>query len=80
MVVVFVTTDVLDSVGLTELVLVVVWLPDGLVELLGVFVSVGDDVIETEDEGVFVVVVEEVSVDELDGSVVAVIDALLLSD
>jgi len=79
-VVVFVIADVLDSVGLTELVLVVVWLPDGLVELLGVFVSVGDDVIETDEEGVFVVIVEEVSVDELDGSVVAVIDALLLSD
>lgn len=77
---VFVTTDVLDSVGLTELVLVVVWLPEGLVEMLGVFVSVGDDVMETEEEGVFVVVVEEVSVDELDGWVVAVIDALLLSE
>ena len=77
---VLVTTDVLDSVGLTELVFVVVWLPEGLVELLGVFVSVDDDVMETEEEGVFVVVVEEVSVEELDDWVVAVIDALLLSD
>lgn len=58
----------------------VVWLPEGLVELLGVFVSVDDDVMETEEEGVFVVVVEEVSVEELDDWVVAVIDALLLSD
>jgi hypothetical protein len=57
-----------------------VWLPDGLVELLGVFVSVEDDVIETEEEGVFVVVVEEVSVDELDDWVVAVIDTLDVSD
>jgi len=62
------------------LVLVMVWLPDGLVELLGVFVSVEDDVIETEEEGVFVVVVEEVSVDELDDWVVAVIDTLDVSD
>ncbi len=62
------------------LVLVMVWLPDGLVEVLGVFVSVEDDVIETEEEGVFVVVVEEVSVDELDDWVVAVIDTLDVSD
>ena len=62
------------------LVLVMVWLPDGLVEVLGVFVSVEDNVIETEEEGVFVVVVEEVSVDELDDWVVAVIDTLDVSD
>ena len=80
MVDVLVTTDVLDSVGLTELVLVVVWLPDGLVETVGVLDSVDDDVIETVEEGVFVVVVEEVCVDELDGWVVAVVDTLLVSD
>lgn len=58
----------------------VVWLPEGLVELLGVFVSVDDDVIETEEEGLFDTVVEEVSVEVVDGSVVAVIDALDVSD
>ena len=60
--------------------MVVVEETDGLVELLGVLVSVGDDVIETEEEGVFVVVVEEVTVEEVDGCVVAVMDVLLLSD
>jgi hypothetical protein len=79
-VVVLVTTDVLDSVGLTELVFVVVLLPEGLVELLGVFVSVDDDVMETEEEGLFDTVVEEVSVELVDGSVVAVIDVLDVSD
>ena len=60
--------------------MVVVEETDELVELLGVFVSVDDDVIETVEELVFDTVVEEVSVEELDGWVVAVIDALLLSD
>jgi len=59
---------------------VVVLLPEGLVELLGVFVSVDDDVMETEEEGLFDTVVEEVSVELVDGSVVAVIDVLDVSD
>ncbi len=58
----------------------VVLLPEGLVELLGVFVSVDDDVMETEEEGLFDTVVEEVSVELVDGSVVAVIDVLDVSD
>ena len=77
---VFVIADVLDSVELTEPVLVLVEETDELVETVGVLDSVDDDVIETVEEGVFVVVVEEVSVEELDGSVVAVIDTLLVSD
>lgn len=73
-------TEVLDNVGVRVLVLVVVEETDGLVELLGVLVSVDDDVIETEEEGVFVVVVEAVSVEELESTELCVIEGLLLSD
>jgi hypothetical protein len=75
-----VRTEVLDNVGVRVLVLVVVEETDGLVELLGVLVSVDDDVIETEEEGVFVVVVEAVSVEELESTELCVIEGLLLSD
>ena len=73
-------TEVLDNVGVSVLVLVIVEETEGLVETVGVFVSVDDDVIETVDELVFDTVVEEVSVEELESAEVCVIEGLLLTD
>jgi hypothetical protein len=71
-----VSAEDFETVGVSVLVFVVVEETDGLVEPLGVFVSVADDVMETVEELVFDTVVDEVSVEVLEGGGVPVIDTL----